>query len=588
MNDVTASKSQVLHLAQTMRVPEARSLCQQLAQTHPDDPELWFLLGALHGQLGEFSEAERCCRSALSLRPDHPALHYNLGIALARQGRMREAAASLGQAVRLNPGNADAHADLGAVLASLQERDSAIVSFETAIRINPDLLRAHIELGRQLLTSYRFDRLMHVLRNALQRFPRCAELHFLMGITHQELGEIDEAEPCLQHALELDPNHAEARASLAGTFGLRRQYATANTLLAPLVGGGNESATTALVFATFAHRFGREDEAVAMLAHQLAREGLPDGVASKLHFALARIHDRRGEYDDAFKHFKEGNRLRHAKFDHAGFSRFIEALTSTWGHASSAQLPRSTIHTTQPIFIVGMMRSGTSLVEQILASHPEVFGAGELGTMDNFARGLPARLGTPEPYPHCVRRLTADMLTNMAREYLSRVERKAGGSPHFTDKMPANFLHLGLIDLMFPDARVIHCVRDPMDTCLSCYCQPFGGEHAYAYDLEDMGFYYREYERLMTHWRKVLRIPMLELRYEELVADPEPVIRRLLEFCELPWNDRCLNPHTNPRAVATASHEQVQRPIYRESVGRWRHYAPHLGPLAKALGIADS
>jgi Flp pilus assembly protein TadD len=588
MNDVAASKSQVLRLAQTMRVPEARSLCQQLTQTHPDDPELWFLLGALHGQLGEFSEAERCCRSALGLRPDHPALHYNLGIALARQGRMREAAASLGQAVKLDPGNAEAHADLGAVLVSQQERDSAISCFESAIRIKPDLLRAHIELGRQLLMSYRFDRLTQVLHNALERFPQNAELHFLMGVVYQEQGQIDEAEPCLRRALDLDPQHVEARASLAGTFGLRRQYETANTLLAPLVDGGNKSATTALVFATFAHRFGREQEAVTMLAHQLARDGLPDNVASKLHFALARIHDRRGEYDDAFRHFAEANRLRRAKFDRPGFSRFVEALTAAWSPASSSQLPRSTNRTTQPIFIVGMMRSGTSLVEQILASHPDVFGAGELAAMDGFARGLAARLGGVEPYPHCVRHLTADMLANMAQEYLSGVERKASGSPHFTDKMPANFLHLGLIDLMFPGARVIHCVRDPMDTCLSCYFQPFGGEHAYAYDLEDLGFYYREYERLMTHWRKVLRIPMLELRYEELVADPEPVIRRLLEFCELPWNDRCLNPHANPRAVATASHEQVQRPIHRESVGRWRYYAPHLEPLTKALGIADS
>jgi hypothetical protein len=236
------------------------------------------------------------------------------------------------------------------------------------------------------------------------------------------------------------------------------------------------------------------------------------------------------------------------------------------------------------VFIVGMPRSGTSLVEQILASHPNVFGAGELRDLQRLAEELPARVGAKEAYPACLVRLDGSAACALADEYLERIGRRSGAALRVTDKMPLNFLHLGLIAALFPRARIVHCIRDPLDVCVSCYCQDFQGGPNFLWDLTDLGKFHGEYERLMAHWGSVLPLPILEVVYEELVDNLEAVSRRLISFCGLDWDDRCLAYHQNARAVRTASLVQVRQPVYKSSVGRWRHYAPHLRPLLEALG----
>ena len=231
----------------------------------------------------------------------------------------------------------------------------------------------------------------------------------------------------------------------------------------------------------------------------------------------------------------------------------------------------------------GMPRSGTTLIEQIMASHPQVHGAGELNLIHRMASEFPSLLGSATPYPQCIAQATAQKLERIAQTYLGELQKRGGKASRVTDKAPINFLHLGLIDLLFPGARVIHCARDPLDTCLSCYFQPFSGEYSFTYDLGHLGAYYRLYENLMVHWRQILRVPVFEVRYEELVADQERMIRALIEFCGLPWDDRCLKFYETERTVATASFDQVRKPIYAGSVGRWRRYEAYLEPLISAL-----
>jgi hypothetical protein len=234
-----------------------------------------------------------------------------------------------------------------------------------------------------------------------------------------------------------------------------------------------------------------------------------------------------------------------------------------------------------------MPRSGTTLVEQILASHPEGAGAGELPDVIGMATGLPRVLGVPEAYPECVADLDRAALDRLAEGYLKRVQGRFPDARRVVDKMPQNFLHLGLIALLFPKARVVHCVRDPLDTCLSCYTTAFAVPHDYARDLGHLGRYYRAYARLMQHWRRVFEAldrPLLELPYEDVVADLEGRTRTLLAFVGLPWDERCLRFHETRRDVGTASYDQVRRPIYNTSIGRWKRFERHLGPLKAALG----
>jgi hypothetical protein len=226
------------------------------------------------------------------------------------------------------------------------------------------------------------------------------------------------------------------------------------------------------------------------------------------------------------------------------------------------------------VFVVGMVRSGTSLVEQILASHPQVFGCGELKNMSRIAGAF---------YNACVHGVDAQSVHDLAEEYLRRLGRDCGPEAlRVIDKMPHNYLHLGAIAVLFPRARIIHCRRDPMDTCLSAYLQPFN-DVPYATSLEELGFYHGEYERLTEHWRKVLPLRMYEVVYEELVAEPERLSRQIVAFCGLEWDERCLDFHTNTRAVRTMSKLQVRQPMYARSVGRWKRFEVYLGPLRDAL-----
>jgi hypothetical protein len=261
----------------------------------------------------------------------------------------------------------------------------------------------------------------------------------------------------------------------------------------------------------------------------------------------------------------------------------MDALMNIYSPEFMARMPRASIRSERPVFIVGMVRSGTSLVEQILASHPAVYGAGELPDIIQTVLSLHTVLGTEQHYPQCLSKLTQEKTDWLAQQYLGHLASLSPDAARVIDKMPGNFMHLGFIELLFPGARIIHCMRDPLDTCLSAYFQDFSRTHQYSYDLSNLGAFYREYLRVMQHWREVLKLPMLEVRYEELVANQEAVTRRMVEFCGLEWDERCMQFHKAKRYVATASYDQVRQPLYNKSAGRWKHYERFLEPLRKGL-----
>jgi tetratricopeptide (TPR) repeat protein len=303
-------------------------------------------------------------------------------------------------------------------------------------------------------------------------------------------------------------------------------------------------------------------------------------------FALGKALDDVGRYEQAFAHLRAANALkrRQIDYDEAAYVAACQAIRQVFGPELFTRFAGAGDPSPAPIFVLGMPRSGSTLIEQILASHPQVHGAGELDNLNQLVREICDADGRTIPFPQCIGSLDDDGLRRLGEAYLASLPPLADGKIRITDKMLGNFFSVGLIRLILPNARIIHTVRDPVDTCLSCFSKIFVCGHAFSYDLTELGAFYRGYHQLMAHWRSVLPAgAMLEVSYEDVVDNQERQARRLIEFCGLAWDDRCLDFHKHDRPIATASNVQVRQPLYRSSVARWRRYAPYLEPLLAQL-----
>ena len=337
-------------------------------------------------------------------------------------------------------------------------------------------------------------------------------------------------------------------------------------------------------------RFTAEDRAeIDTLEAALTREKLRDSRRANIHYALGKAYDDCGEYDKAFEHFEHANEIeaRRYRFNR---ERHVIALQKVKDHFPAALFERfagAGSTSERPVFVVGMPRSGTTLVEQIIASHPSVHGADELTMIQQCTDRLAAEFGSERPYPECIGDIDAATIARFADEYLAHLRTHSTSALRVTDKMPANFWHLGFIALLFPHARVVHCRRDARDVCVSNYFQQYAQAHHYTYKLADLGLYYSSYRSLMRHWRSVLPLRMYEIDYERLVEDQETQSKKLIEYCGLEWDERCLEFHKTRRTVFTASHWQVRQPMYRRSSQRWKHYESHMGELFEALEVDE-
>jgi tetratricopeptide (TPR) repeat protein len=335
-----------------------------------------------------------------------------------------------------------------------------------------------------------------------------------------------------------------------------------------------------------ARKHGEHQAALAYVdrALEITATGRQDRM--QLQFAAGALCDAVEEYENAFLHFEKANQLAVTSYSADQHERSIDRTIQYLSSDTFRRLPRSNyVSEKKPVFVVGMPRSGTSLVEQILASHRQVFAAGELPNIHRLSRALSEKAGNHEAAsPDYLSRLAQKQISEEARVYISSLESRAPQACRFVDKTPHNYLYLPLIRLMFPEARIIHCVRHPLDTCLSCYFRLFNGGNDYSYDLNNLGRHYRDYSRLMQHWQQVLRIPMLEIRYEDLVLDQETYSKAIIEYCGLQWEEQCMSFYETRRDVPSASFDQVNKPIYRGSMQRWRHYRGQLTDLRRCLG----
>ena len=569
------------------QLAEAKSLYLDACRLDPMDAEARFMVGIVDALLGNVADAERGFKEAARIHPDAAALALKIGARLNDSGNTVAAESAYREALRLRPDLAEIHDSLGFVLFNQQRYAEAVDAQRAAIRLRPDFARAHYYLGEALGRLGRLEEAYAAYCEVIRLKPDHVNSWLNRAFLMTELGSLDEALASYRQALSLDPQCATAAVGEAWILEKRGEFDQAYARLQPFLDSEHPDVFAAVVFAALCRPLGRCDEAVDLMERLLAQGGpsLDNPQRATLHYELGRLYDKKNAFDAAFRHFAQGNELKgqSAPFDAREHAQHIDALIQTYNSSFLAQAPRPRERSQRPVFIVGMPRSGTSVVEQILASHPAVFGGGELLTMHAMVKDLPGLLGGHTAYPLCVSYLTQEHVDQLAQRYLEHLKTLSPDAARVTDKMPTNFLHLGLINILFPEARVIHCMRDPLDTCLSCYFQNFGPWDSYTQDLRSLGVFYREYLRLMAHWKAVLDIPILDVQYEELVADQEVISRKMIEFCGLEWDENCLRFFESKRTVATASHDQVRQPIYQRSVGRWKNYEAYLEPLKESL-----
>ena len=430
-----------------------------------------------------------------------------------------------------------------------------------------------------------------LLNRAAKLEPRNHEVRTHLAQDYAAQGKYDQALAQVNQALKVRPADVDAQVTRAAILEHQGAYDRALVMLEPLMAAARPSAGLAAVYLRILTRENRADEAVEAGRRVLGAEHPPDRYLRDAWFALAKACERAGDYPGAMAAGQHANALLAAPFDREAQVARVSELIEVFCSKTLAAAPHPAAPSERPIFVVGMPRCGSTLLERILHAHPRVFGAGELTGLARVVSGLQLAIGSTEAYPRCALDMDQPDVERAAGQYLELLDATAprGGAERIVDKQLGNFPYLGLMDILFPAARVIHCRRDPVDTCLSCYFERLQPSMApYASDLGDLGSYYRQYERLMTHWRETVTLPLLEVSYEEVVADQEATSRKLVEFCGLEWDDRCLSFHEVKRSDNTLSYDQVRKPIYKDSVKRSDRFGDLLDPLRAALAGLES
>jgi tetratricopeptide (TPR) repeat protein len=599
------------------RLDRADALYRKVLQRAPDHVDVLNLLGEIAYARGRNQQAVDLISRALTMTPDADA-HLNLGRALRELGRLDEAAANCRRAIALKPDFAVAHCNLS-IIHNLQGAfEAALESAIRAIELRPEFIEAHLNGAAALVGQHRFAEAEAAYRRALALQPNSADILEDLGRVLIQLNRFDEAVACHQRAVELAPNNAAAHLTLSTTLlhagDPRASEASGRRAidLDPNFAWGWNGLGQVL------RSLGRFDEAVSCFKRALeldpdlpdayaglARVGQPAGDETQIrrlrallsnpgHPALLRVNagfasgmllDNVDRYSEAFACFDEANALYRQTlaasgelFDRAALRQQVDSLIESCTPDLYSAIGHSGNPSETPVFIVGMPRSGTSLVEQIAASHSCVSGAGELKDIADIVDALQA-YGRDRPADQ----LDPDFARRLADGYAARLQSLGRGAARVIDKMPDNIFNAGLIGVLFPAARIIFCRRDLRDTCLSCYFSRFDQSLAWSYDLADCGLRALEIERLANHWRRVLPLRMLTIDYEALIADLEGESRRLVEFIGLDWEPACLDFYKTDRPILTGSAWQVRQPLFTRSVGRWRKYERYLGPLLEVL-----
>jgi tetratricopeptide (TPR) repeat protein len=539
---------------------------------------------------GEKDDAEKYCKQAVALAPEFPEGLSNLGNALRAKDNLAEAKECYRKALRIRPGVAMVHGNLGQALQQEGNLDDAIACYKQATALDPKNPRFESYLASALAEKEEYQAAIEHFRKALALKSDFHEALNGLGSVLHELGDFKQAITCFEDVLRQKPDFADAHANIAGAYSELGDLEKANFHYREALRHDPDFTGALSVLATHLRDKMPEEDIEKMKAF-IAREHLSDWKRSALHHGLAHYYDSKKDYDIAAEHATKGNFHRrevwarqgktYSRDDHTGFVSF---LIKQFQPAFFERVRGWGLDTEVPVFVFGMPRSGTTLIEQILASHPRVFGAGELSITKEIFDSVPQLMNVKAAPAACIPQMSMEVAQQAGKEHLSRLRVLNATTPRIVDKMPDNYLWLGFLAAIFPNAKFIYSKRDVHDIAVSCWITNFK-QIRWACDQEDIAGRIKNHLRIMDHWRKVLPVPMLEVEYEQTVEDLEGVARKMVEFCGLEWDPACLAFHESKRTVRTASLSQVRQPVYKKSVQRWKNYDESLKHL---FSIVDS
>lgn len=534
---------------------------------------------------GDAAAAIAAFSRAVASRPDFPVAHANLGLLLLATNRQAEAAAHLRAAVGAMPADAALQNALGVAEEATGRLAQAEHAYRAALVVDPAMAEAHGNLGNCLRRLERLDDAQAHYMRAIALQPGFAVAHYNFAILLQERGEHAQAIAHYRQALAHRPDYVEALNNLGGCLRVHGLIDEARATFERILQLRPDQIEAHCNLAQYKTYTPGDPQIDTLLAQQHRLASLSEDGRIRYWFTIGKMFEDVGRHDVSFVAYVEGNRAKHAitPWDEAAHHDLQRRIVATFTTATMArQSVPDAVEGPTPVFVLGMPRSGTSLLEQVLSTLPGVHGAGEITLLAETLQSAANDVGEGAfRFPESLGAWSGERLQRLGRRYIEGIRALAPQATHVVDKLPANFTHLGLIHLMLPNARIVHAMRDPMDACFSCYSRLFSGSNlGFAYDLGTVGRYWVSYHELMQHWRDVLPPGrVLHVAYETMVSDFENEARRVVEYLGLPWDDRALGFHDSQRVVKTASVAQVRRPVYRTSVARWKPYERHLGPL---------
>ena len=565
------------------KLNEAADAFEAAIRIDPHHAGAYNNLANVRREQGQLDEAVDFYRQAIKYRPDYHLALENLGNLLLKLNQPEEARDAFVRLLEIIPPNAAILSNLGEALKSMEQFEDAATALGEAISLSPDTPDLHLELSMVFMEAGQLINAQAACKSAIRQAPDRAGLYFHHGNILYRLGYAEESEAAFLHALKIKPDFIECLKNLGNLYKELGSFDEAKACFRQVLDIEPDDIRIFLSLLDFKTMTG-DDHNIRAMQGFLEKTGVSQTDRQSLYFNLAKSFDGLGDYDAAFENFQKGNAIKRGLLDY-DIGADIAKMKQTAKVFSPDLLSQNTDGGDQsdiPIFIVGMPRSGTTLVEQIIATHPFVHGGGESEHLNELVSKIRSNKDKDRQYPDWVNDVDAKGLYDIGNAHVEALRLGAGETQRITDKMPGNFLYLGLIRLALPNAKIIHCIRDPMATCFSCYQKEFASPLGFSWDLAELGEYYQAYYELMAHWRDVLDDWILDVRYEQLVANQKDETQRLLDFCGLPWDDACLSFYKSKRLVKTSP--QVRQPIYNNAVAHWRNYHKLLSPLSDALG----
>lgn len=545
-------------------------------------------MGSIYKAYGQTKQAIQFYQAAIAAASQFVEPFNNLGVIFLQQQEFNQAVKYLNQAIILAPAFADAHCNLGLALLGLEQCDNALIHFEKALQLKPDYAEAYYSFAKLYLHQQLFTESEHYIHKAILNNPQQIEFYILLAEIYHGQGNDTQALLYLDQALSMDPTLSSLYLSKGNILMEMGEITKAEDQFLKVA---SDPAIDVRVSAHYClvqlRRIKSDNSSLRNLLSIIDNpQNLSPSQLEYLYFALGKCYDDLGEWAKAFEYFTEGCRFKRQRTTYhiAQQIQFTDKLINYFTHETIKYLQPFANPSILPIFIVGMPRSGSTLVEQIISSHPQVYGAGELKYLNDLIQWSVKNHQTTMYYPENILQLSPEICRAITDKYISYLQRFSHDAIRITDKMPHNYIAIGLIHALFPNAKIIHVKRNPIDTCLSCYTKLFTHGQLYSYDLIELAQYYQCYERIMNHWRHLLPADAwLDIEYEDMVNNVEAEAKRLIEFCGLSWDPACLAFYQSKRQVRTASFVQVREPVYTSSVERWRRYEQELAPLINIL-----